>query len=505
MYACLHTPDFSTQAALRLRQELRQAPVAILDGEVPLEVVIGCNAYARKIGIALGMRRLQAESFDHLHLFKRSLAQESAAQNALFACAGSFSPRVEAVFFEYVAEPGGTLVLDISGTEALFGNPELLAKKLRQRAAEIGLRVHIAAARNFHAAICAARGFPGVTIIPPGKEMEVLGTLPLKFLDLSPERSETFELWGIRTFAALATLPERDLIARLGQYGQRLRALAKGEFSHLLVPVEPSFASQLHETIELDYPVELVEPLLFLLGRMVEQLLVRVQSHAMAIASVTVQLTLEPAGDGMPRTHQRTIRPALPVQEVRTLLKLIQLDLEMHPPQAAVLVLHMKAEPARPQVAQNGLFLPQGPAPERLEILLARLRKLVGENRVGSPQLLDTHKPDSFRMLPFSPQAGQLQKKPSQAPPVALRVSRPPLAIGVTVQSGKPIHIAMESEKYTVLQHAGPWRTSGQWWSNECWSREEWDVVLSTRKETLVCRIAHDPDSQCWYLEGTYD
>src|SRR6266702_1882740 len=216
MYACIHTPDFAAQAALRLRQELRQAPVAILDGEVPLETVFGCNAYARKLGVALGMRRLQAESFEYLYLFKRCLAQEEAAQEALIACAAEFSPRVQIVFFEHVVEPGGTLVLDISGTEALFGKPAILAKKIKERVAEIGLQVQIAVSKNFHAAVCAARGFRATTVIVPGQEVEVLGSLPLKYLDLSPDLAETFALWGIRTFAALAALPERDLIARIG-------------------------------------------------------------------------------------------------------------------------------------------------------------------------------------------------------------------------------------------------------------------------------------------------
>lgn len=506
MYACVHTPDFAAQAALRLRQELRQAPVAILDGEVPLETVFGCNAYARRLGVALGMQRLQVESFEHLCLFKRSLSQEEAAQEAFLACAAEFSPRVEVIRFAHVAEPGGTLVADISGTEALFGKPEVLAKKLKKRVAEIGLQVQIAVSQNFAAAVSAARGFRGITVIAPGREAEVLGALPLKYLDLSPEIAETFELWGIRSFAALAALPERDLVARLGGHGQQLRARARGEQKHLFVPVEASFAAELHETIELEYPIELLEPLLFLFARMVEQLLLRIQSRALALASITVSLSLEADSEEESKVHQRTIRPALPVQDSKTILKLIQLDLEMYPPSAPVMAIHLHAEPSPPKVTQNGLFLPQGPAPERLEVLLARLRKLVGENRVGSPQLLDSHKPESFRMASFSPQAAlEYGEKDSVTTPIALRVCRPPQAITVTTQAGKPLQISIENQCYTVLQYAGPWRASGQWWSTDHWCREEWDVTLSAPKETRLCRVAHDPSSQCWYLEGTYD
>ena len=193
------------------------------------------------------------------------------------------------------------------------------------------------------------------------------------------------------------------MIARIGQEGQRLRSLARGELPHLLVPVEAGFGSQLIETIELEYPVEELEPLLFLFGRMIDALLLRIRERALAIAEVQVALTLDRGPDGVRPIHRRTIRPALPSQDARTLLKLIQLDLEMHPPQAAVVVVQVSAGIARPHRVQHGLFLPQAPEPGRLEVLLARLRKLLGEKRVGSPQLADAHRPEAFLMATFTP------------------------------------------------------------------------------------------------------
>jgi protein ImuB len=507
MFACLHVPDFAAQAALRLRPHLHEQAVAILDGEPPLEAVFAVNLRARNRGVARGIGRLQAESFPNLHLLRRSREQEAASFAALLECAAAFSPRIEAVGFVYTPEPAGTVVLDIRGTSSLFGAPQQLAASACGKAAACGLRVQAAVSANFHAAVCAARGCAGVTILPQGCEADTLGPLPLSILDFSPEIAETFRLWGIHTCAALSALPERDLIARLGQQGQRLRALARGEHPHLLVPIEQDFASQLFESIELDHPIEKLEPLQFLFARMIDQLLARVHSRSLSIAALDIQLSQETTDSSQPSIHRRAIRPALPTQDARTLLKLVQLDLETHPPQAAVIHIRMQVEAARPQVAQHGLYLPQSPEPGRLEILLARLRKLLGPDRVGTPQLLDTHRFESFRMAVFAPPFPNQQEGSNvrHATPTALRICRPPLAIGVTLRGREPVAVFVDGQRYGVVTHAGPWRTSGQWWSQDHWSREEWDVVLADANTSMISRIAQDPASNCWYMQGIYD
>src|ERR1700692_253134 len=134
MYACLHVPSFPAQAVLRLQPELRRRAVVILDGDPPSESVISSTSLARQTGVARGMTRLQAESFPHLLLLRRSSVQEHAARTVLLECASDFSPRIERARFEYSPEPGEAVVLDIQGTEGLFGTPEALATKLRQRA-----------------------------------------------------------------------------------------------------------------------------------------------------------------------------------------------------------------------------------------------------------------------------------------------------------------------------------------------------------------------------------
>jgi protein ImuB len=495
MYAVLHPPNFPAQAAARERPELRKRPFALLDGEPPAETIYAANKAARSLGVEVGMSRLQAESFCEVIFLPRNPGHESSAHTILHTIACSFSPRIE-----YVAEHPGTYALDIRGMNSLFGNAGQLAIKLRQRIMAAGFLVNVATAQNFHAAVCLASGRTGISVVSPGHEANAVGDLPLYVLNLAPELEETFRSWGIRTCGELAALSETDLIARIGQAGKRLHLLARGECPHLMFPVEPSFEAGLVERVELDFPVEMLEPLLFLLARMTNALLERVKSKARAIASLRVVLQLDGG-----KKHERTVRPALPLQDSLTLQKLLQLDLEAHPPGAAIVAVELYAQSAAPHRAQHGLFLPQAPEPGRLEVLLARLRKLLGEQRVGSPELTDDHRPNAFRMIPFAPPSPMKSEKPFTSVPIALRVRRPPQAIGVVLVDAAPTRVFWEGQRYAVRESAGPWRVNGQWWSEENWSREEWDVRLASETGERVCRIAFDPRSRCWYVQGTYD
>jgi len=138
MYACLYIPSFPAQAVLRLQPEFRRRPVVVLDGEAPRETVLSTNTLARRLGLASGMTRLQSESFPQVLPLRRSLAQESATKAALLECASRFSPLVEPVQTVFSNEPGQALILDIRGTEGLFGSLEALAEKLRHHLIRLG-------------------------------------------------------------------------------------------------------------------------------------------------------------------------------------------------------------------------------------------------------------------------------------------------------------------------------------------------------------------------------
>jgi len=501
LYLCLHLRDFAAQALARFHPELRFRAVAILSGEPPLEYVFAMNQRARLLGLELDMSRVQAESFP-IAVLRRDRHQEDTAFAELLNCAQQFSPRIEEIASPQEETCGATLALDVSNSERLLGNAQQIATALHQAVRAAGYEASVAASHNVYASVLVARGMQGVTAIAPGREAETLAPLPLTVLELADAEAETFATWGIHTLGQLAALPTKSLVARVGQNGLRLQMLARGEYNHLLVPTEEPADAVLCESVELEHPVELLEPLLFLLSRMLEEITQRAAQRALAIASVKTCLLL----DNTTRSeHRRTIRPALPERDHHTLLKLVQLDLELHPPEAAVLALRIEAYPARPQTAQHGLFTSQAPEAGRLEVLLARLRKLVGEDRVGSPQLLDSHAPEAFRVASFAPGDSPASTGNHHATPAsALRIVRPPRAIRIELCGNAPFAMHYEGQRLALQAGSGPWRTSGAWWTHAAWCREEWDVVLEEQPRRCL-RLAFDPGANCWYVIGIYD
>ncbi|HEY7338246.1 MAG TPA: hypothetical protein VH639_25390 [Bryobacteraceae bacterium] len=416
----------------------------------------------------------------------------------LIECAAHFSPLIE----ETSAD---TVVFDIRGLRLIFGAPEHIAAEIQAR---IGLPANIAIASNPDAAVHAARGVEGITVIPEGKEATALAPLPLFLLGGSPEFAEALHVWGIRTFGEFAALPPSGVAARLGEEGARMQRLARGEGRRLLrLRGEPlSF----QKTLEPETPVDLLEPLLFLVSNMLQEVCGRLRSHSLSANEVHLLLKLERTPD-----HAVVLRLPVPMLDAKVFLKLLQLELSQTPPRAAVDKIRLELKPVESRATQHGLFLPASPEPEKLEITLARIRGLVGAANVGAPEPLDTHRPDSFRM-----RAGQALACPAQAPPagqaardgsanrkacptkLALRRFRPPCPAQVWCASdGRPVKISSTKATGRILTCGGPWRTSGDWWTGDPWDRMEWDIETAG----ALLRIHQDCKSLLWLIEGSYD
>jgi protein ImuB len=500
IYACLLVREFPAQALLRLRPALQATPCAILEGEPPLQVVCSLNRHAARLGITPGMTPVELDTFPRLTILRRSLAEEHSTAKALLECAANFSPRIEQRF------KGNQLacVLEISGSENLLGPPAMLAARLLERLHSLGIHAGIAISCNFHVALCVARSSSArpaqVLSIPRGNERQTIAQLPVTLLDLAERHADTLSLWGIHTLEMLANLPEKELVSRLGQEGKRLRLLARGELPHLFQPLDPAFL--LEEHMELDTPVELLDSLLFVIRVLLDQLITRAVAKMLALASVTVKLRLE--GDAL---HTRTVRPALPAIDAHVWLKLLQLDLQAHPPSAAIVALTLNAEPGLASRMQLGLFSPQMPEAARLEITLARIRSIVGEDNAGRAVLQDTHRPDACAVSQFAISA---TPKSFAASPTshcaAVRQLRPPVEIRVTLQAGHPQAFIFQEKRYNVAQSYGPWTASGDWWNPTLWDHEQWDLVAdSPEGSRLACCVVRDRIQDRWQMAALYD
>jgi protein ImuB len=498
LYAGIVVREFPAQAMLRLRPELRTEPCVVLDGTPPLETVCSLNRRAYQLGLTAGMTRVEAETFPAT-LLGRSRSEEAGARSALLACAASFTPRIE----ERGRGSTYLCVLDIAGTTQLFGPPAKLAASLLEQLRAVGLTASVAVAANFHAARCLALARnSGFCVIPSGQERTALAPLPLAVLDLTAQQADTFAAWGIRALDELAALPEASLIARMGQEAKRLRQLALGTASHLFVPLEEDLS--LEEKIELDTPVDLLDSLLFVLRVLLEQLIARAANQLVTLASVTVVLKLEGGIE-----YTRTVRPALASNDPQLWLKLVRLDLAAHSPQAAILAVALSAETGSRSKVQLGLFTPQAPEPDRLDITLARLRSLVGEDCVGTPVLKDAHRPDSFEVAPFRVIAVHSKSNVSTEPQPtrsALRILRPAETLGITLRNKTPEAFIFRAARYRVERAYGPWIASGEWWNPTLWAAQQWDIIArNANGETLYCCLSYEPLEKAWQMAGLYD
>lgn len=500
-YTAVFVPEFPVVALQRSLPELRGRACAVVEGTAPQETVFSLSQIAAKSGIERGMKKVQAETGGTTVFRPRDVEQEKKAFSSVLTVAEQFTPRVEAIAsphndYASALGPAVLLLLDSAGIGTLYGSSEEYARRLHAALRQDGFPAHIGAAPNAEAALLLARSRQNVMCADQGSVRGSLARLPVALVSGEERALTVLRRWGIRTLGELAALPEAPLVSRLGQQGRRLQQLARGEADHLLVPEEEAFT--LSETTALDEPLEVLDSLLFVVSPMLQNLLRRAMDRAYAIRSLALTLTLEQA---VP--HVLSVRPATPTQNREVLLKLLNLELQAHPPQAGIVGVLLEAEAAPPQTAQRGLFQAQFPEPDKLELLVARLRAIAGEGNVGSPVLQNVTGEDAFNLVPFAPSLYEQHSDQIAPCKIALRMLRPPQAARVTCWNDQPRALFWEGARHSITAAAGPWRSSGSWWSGDVWDHDLWDVVTSTPRYEL--RLQQDHASKAWAVVGLYD
>jgi protein ImuB len=508
------------------------------------------------------------------------------APDALLEVAADFTPRFE-------LHAPDEVVLDLAGLERLFGGPHAIGEELSRASAERQLRLRIAIAGTYTAARLLARaespkpatgaaldippepsvgcqsllarsarlgllcgsqrvrnshnephsGPEDVVVVEPGGEAIALAQLSIDLL-MVIENAEptpphprtrtvapsylvvsTFRRWGIRTLGELAALPVDGVAARMGVRGTCWQRLARGEDPRPLRPEVPK--ERFEQALDLEWPIDGLEPLSFVLGRLLEPLTAHLERRGRGAAVLHVRLHL------VTRTiHERSLQLPAPMRDVRTFRTLLLLDLESHPPSAAIDRVVVAVDPTPARIVQFSLLTRPIPSPEQLSTLTARLAALMGEDRCGSPVVVDSWQPGVFAMKPFNPGSGigdrgSGRTPDAQCPSMALRRFRIPVPARVRMEHDKPHHVTIDRAAAhlgsripdprsrlggSVQACAGPWRTSGHWWTDtpqgntvktpSPWDRDEWDVTLS---DGVTYRIFRQRAMHAWFVDGSYD
>jgi protein ImuB len=419
--------------------------------------------------------------------------QEQKVERDLLEVALAHSPRVE---------PGGSrlVYLDVAGLEGLFGDERQIGQRLVRGAAVRGLQVRVGVAGSrLGARVAACRG-DGVTVIAPGTDAGYLASAPLAFLDLSDEWTTRLGRWGIRTLGELAALPAAGMFERLGSDGVRLQHVARGEDSRPLDAWEPPAVFE--ESIELGWAMETLEPLGDLLARLAGLACEKLARRG--LSADQFQWSCRLTGGA---THDGSSTPAVPMNEAPAVAALLKASLASQPPRAPVEAVTLRARPVRVAPAQESLVDRSRPSPRMLAATLARLAALVGEQQVGTPVRLDSYRPDAVSLAspalspraPSSKPVGDSEETVAR-PALALRRLRPRPPASVTLTSGRPVHLRSDRLTARIVASVGPWRSSGEWWTESPWIHDEWDVELA---DGILGRLAHD--GSAWWLEGIYD
>ena len=440
------------------------------------------------------------------------LRARGATAAGLLSLAKDFSPRLERY-------GDACVVLDVSGLGRLLGDAQGIAAALQQAAADRGVKARIAVAPT-HTAARMLTLHADATVVAAAAAA-ALAPLPLNLLgELTPAGSpdprtrrtlDAVRRWGLRTIGEFAALPADELSARFGVAGVAIHRLARGLDPRPLDP-DPG-VQRFIQSMELEWPLEELEPLSFVLARLLEPLAAALERSDKAGVALRLALRLVDR-----TTHVRVLQLPAPMRDPRVLRTLLLLDLESHLPAAAIDIVTIEIDPAPARIVQFSLLARAVPSPETVATLTARLSALVGEDRCGSAALLDSHRPDAFEMHRFNP-VGRRAAPATGVPAAAsedaqqphgglvLRRFRPPVVVRVGVERGRPVSVAIERRGMPggrVEQCAGPWRTSGAWWDSAGahWDRDEWDVALS---DGALCRLFQDRETGRWFLAGVVD
>ena len=500
MYAAVLLPDFELQCALRGTSELDLMPTALIGeaGSAGVPMIRQINAAAGKAGVNSGMSLPQAQArCAELIFLRRDEGQEAVATAALHQAAERASPYLENTL-------AGCCTLDLRRHGDL--DHAAWARDLVAELRTLHLDARVGIAGTPDAALQAAQLARPVLVTTD--TLQSLAQLPVLVLNPSERLLDILFDWGIQRVGDMRALDRQQVAERLGAEGLALWDRAAGGCLRPLRLIR--VAETYEELAEFDGGVESIEPILFRLRRALEQLQRRLRGDLLLAGAIELILDLDD------RTAlRRTIEFPVPTCDLEVWFRVLSTYLDTINTDSPVVAFRLRGFPSTARDHQAHLWEGNVRDPNGFSETLARLEGIVGAGRLGTPQRLATHRPNTFCMespdfeggkasVRASCRSGPSRDAPLCFPPIglSLRRYRPPFRVAVESRDDRPAWMRGRDTDAGIRASAGPWRLDGGWWEEQKeWRWEEWDVELTVGG---LYRLANHRQENWWML-GMYD
>jgi len=494
-FAYLALPALRLELARQRRPSLAGRPVALWEARGNRAVLVACSPEAREAGVAPGMSRPEARALCHpLEILPLDPPAELAALEALAGEALALSPLVS------LDVPLG-LFVEAASSAHLFGGESGLLAALRTLAAGRGhlARAAVSDGPRLARLVALHRRGEGI-VVPPGQGARAVAGLPLPVLGLGDELLRRLGVLGLATLGDLARLPLATLPRRFGDEGVALARLARGDDPF----VPPAFVpgGLIAEALELEAPLDTLEPVLFALKRLLDRVELRLRARGAATTRLGVRLGLD---DGT--AHEAEVPLAYPFRAAGSLLRIARARLQqdqLTAPVVRVAVTVLEEAPLRESSAD--LFRRGGSHEEGVAELVARLGAALGGDAVFAVQPRDVHRPEeAFEKIPYSlvtRHSGESRNPGSTSVRGTVEPERPLLLLDPPEPaSWAGDQLRWRGRSWQVEAFAGPERLQGEWWRPDALDRDYYTLELDEGQRLW---LFEDPNG-AFHVHGVFE
>ncbi len=383
----------------------------------------------------------------------------------------------------------GGILFDISGLENLIGDQTKIAKQIANVLSTNNIKGNLGVSKDADTAVLFAKNIEGITT-DTGNE---INSMPIASLAIEEDIQNVFENLGLESIYQLKDIPEIDLIARYGQDFREVIDLINQEGKRTLTPnIKEQFVTW---KFELEFAVKELERLVFIIANGVNEVLNETSHRSLSTEHIAIKFALE---NGETKTYG--VKISFPTLRKDFWRKIIDHRISQDLPEHSIRKIELICHFVKARSAQFGLYTAANPEPENLHLTVNKIKKLVGEENVGVPLILDSRLEKPFRLNSgIEPIGNENLSIKTAKPNIAFSYYDPPIPAFVWIENRKLMYLKTNQFEGKVKNHGGIWRANSHWWAG-FWTTDEWDVEV---EDTGVFRLSRK--GREWFVSGEYD